>query len=334
MTCTGTSKEQKMKTSVNVAVWVLILTSASLAETPVATTKPTEADQKAIDEFIKIITAKMPADWAANRVEKGKVSIWYWSPSEGQGVMIQMLPKRLLKIKDGKPTGLFVWLMEPGFSGVVPPEDNRGRQTVPPRQIATWRGWRVFMWAGEDWKTCEADVMASLKDTGKVSAATTTLVAPEALSSRIVIPTGSKLVKGFFDGSLELTNNSDATIRVCTRCVQGRGVSKDGQFSHVALIAQRWRTDPPSPEETANSSVEVAPGKTVTLPFRAVCKKSGKLLLSVTYDVPEENVPAKHGIWTGRVEAKPVDLEVTAEGVTVLTQSSQPASQKALGTRQ
>ena len=146
------------------------------------------------------------------------------------------------------------------------------------------------------------------------------------MSARIAIPAGSKLVKGFFDGSLELTNNSDATIRVCTRCVEGRGVSKDGRFSHVALIVQRWQTDPPSPEEMADSSVELAPGKTVTLSFRAVCKKPGKLLLSATYDVPEENVPAKHGIWTGRVKAKPVELEVTAEGVTVLTQSSQPAA--------
>lgn len=157
---------------------------------------------------------------------------------------------------------------------------------------------------------------------------------PEVLSARIVIPAGSKLVKGFFRGSLELTNISNATIRVCTRCVEGRGASKDGAFSHVVLIAERWRTDPPTPEELANSSVEVAPGKTVTLPFRAVCKKPGKLKLSAVYDVPEENVPLKRGIWTGRAQAEPVDLEVTQDGVTVLTPSSQPASQKALGNRQ
>ena len=157
---------------------------------------------------------------------------------------------------------------------------------------------------------------------------------PETLSARIVIPAGGKLVKGFLEGAIELVNNTDRTIRVCTRCVSGRGVSKDGGFSHVVLIAEAWRTDPPSPEEMANSSVELAPSKTVTLPFRAVCKKPGKLKLSAAYAVPEENVPLKQRIWTGRVQAEPVELEVTAERVTVLTQSSQPASQKALGTRQ
>ncbi len=157
---------------------------------------------------------------------------------------------------------------------------------------------------------------------------------PETLSARIVIPAGGKLVKGFFPGAIELVNNSDSPLRVCTRCVDGRGVSKDVGFSHVVLIAERWRTDPPTPEEMANSSVEVAAGKTVTLPFRAVCKKPGKLKLSAAYDVPEENVPLKRGIWTGRVSAEPVELEVNDDGVTVLTPSSQPASQKASGTRQ
>ncbi len=149
---------------------------------------------------------------------------------------------------------------------------------------------------------------------------------PQTLSARIVIPAGSKLVKGYFEGAIELVNNSDATVRVCTRCVPGRGISKDGRFSHVALIAERWQTDPPSSEEMANASVELAPAKTVTLPFRAICEKRGKLTLSAGYSVPEENVPLKQGIWTGRVQAEPVELNVTEDGVKVLTPTSQPAT--------
>jgi hypothetical protein len=139
----------------------------------------------------------------------------------------------------------------------------------------------------------------------------------ESLSARIVIPSDSKLEHRLFDASLELTNNADKAVRVCTYVVIGRGVSKDDKFSSVLLTPENWQSNPPTAEEIAQTTVELAPGKSVRIPFRAMCKKPGKIELSAEYKVDVEKVPTGKNIWTGRLETK-VKLDVTEESVRVL----------------
>lgn len=139
----------------------------------------------------------------------------------------------------------------------------------------------------------------------------------EPLSARIVIPPGSKLENRLFDAELELANNTDRAIRVCTRVVTGRGVSKDGKLSIAHLTPENWQSDPPSAQEIAQATAELAPGKSVRIPFRALCKKSGKIELTAEYKVPEERVPAGKNIWTGHAEST-VKLDVTEESVKIV----------------
>lgn len=140
---------------------------------------------------------------------------------------------------------------------------------------------------------------------------------PKQLSARIIIPADSKLEHRLFGAALELTNNTDQAVRVCTRVVTGRGVSKDGKFSSVLLTPENWQSNPPTAGEIAQATVEVAPGKSIRIPFRAMCKKPGKIELSAEYKVDAEKVPEGKGIWTGRLEAK-VKLEVTEDAMRVL----------------
>jgi len=116
-----------------------------------STTRPAgQTDKRAIEALLALLKLGMPADWKACQIRKGRVAPIYWR--EGQGVHINLLPKAAAKRVDAKPDGVHLWVMSPQY-WAHPPKNKGNRQTIRARQIAFWRGRRVFIWGdpGKAW---------------------------------------------------------------------------------------------------------------------------------------------------------------------------------------
>ena len=120
-----------------------------------STTRPAtrpagQIDMRAVEALVALLRLGMPADWEARPIRKGRIAPIYWP--EGQGVHINLLPKAAAKPVDRKPTGVHLWVMSPQY-WAHPPRNKGNRQTIRARQIAFWRGRRVFIWGdpGKPW---------------------------------------------------------------------------------------------------------------------------------------------------------------------------------------
>ena len=77
-----------------------------------------------------------------------------------------------------------------------------------------------------------------------------------------------------------------------------------------------WKSDRPSLETSAKAVVTLAPGKSISFPFtilRVHYKDRDSFTITGFYAVEDKEFAEKLGLWVGKAEAKPVEVEVSKE---------------------
>jgi hypothetical protein len=98
-------------------------------------------------------------------------------------------------------------------------------------------------------------------------------------------------------------------LRLCTLCGHfggGNAASREETFG-----PDIWKSDRPTPEQSAKHMVTLQPGESVSLPtmWRGIVGINGALEIRLAYQVGPE-FAKKHHTWEGLVEARPVVFAV------------------------
>ena len=132
------------------------------------------------------------------------------------------------------------------------------------------------------------------------------------LSCYVSLPSEIRSVEGYFDANLVITNTSDHLVRICTLTQGWRSVRK----AHYVEIVRPdlWKSDRPGPEEFPKKIVNIAPGKSVSIPLKIrYCDQfvRGKpLTISAGYETGAA-FARMYGTWSGSIRSKPVTVTVT-----------------------
>jgi hypothetical protein len=124
-----------------------------------------------------------------------------------------------------------------------------------------------------------------------------------SLTAKVVVKSKLPLEGGRLEWELVLTNRGGTPVRVCTLCNGWGGGSKEGY--RRCFAPDKWKSDRPSDEEFGKHVVTLKPGQSVSLPSSLGGWRGEKYTLGASYEVGKE-FAARHKVWHGKVEAKPV----------------------------
>lgn len=125
------------------------------------------------------------------------------------------------------------------------------------------------------------------------------------LSCKIVFSESSLPHNGRLDAKLVLTNASKKPIRICTLCMGWRSTWK-GSFD-IRFDPERWKSDSPSLEQSAEEVVTIQPRDSVNIPFEIFLEDGSELHVTASYAVQPE-FAQKLDIWHGTVQAESVTV--------------------------
>jgi RNA polymerase sigma factor (sigma-70 family) len=129
------------------------------------------------------------------------------------------------------------------------------------------------------------------------------------LSAKTVIRSKTPLEGEKLEAELVLTNDGDAPLRLCTLVSQfdSRGAGR----AEVTCQPDSWKSDSPSPDQSARHLVTLKPGERVAIPINlgGVRGVKGKFTLTTVYAVGKK-FSQQHETWSGTVTAEPVVVPV------------------------
>lgn len=157
----------------------------------------------------------------------------------------------------------------------------------------------------------------------------------KVLAAKINVKSKLPLATNELKWELVLTNEGDELVRVCTLC-GGWGGGGTGSVGHT-FAPDFWKSDRPRDEDFDKHIVTLKPGESVSLPSSLGGFRGEQYTLSASYEVGRE-FAARHKIWQGKAEAKPVVIsavkprgEVTKDARILVKQlESQVESQRAI----
>jgi RNA polymerase sigma factor (sigma-70 family) len=129
------------------------------------------------------------------------------------------------------------------------------------------------------------------------------------LSAKITVKSKTPLEGPKLEAELLLTNDGDAPLRLCT-LVGHFGSRTDGR-DETTYQPDWWKSDSPTDETSAKHIVTLKPGESVAIPlaFGNVRGVKGKFTVVAGYAVGKE-FAQKHGTWSGKVMAAPVEVPI------------------------
>jgi RNA polymerase sigma-70 factor (ECF subfamily) len=136
---------------------------------------------------------------------------------------------------------------------------------------------------------------------------------PAGLSAHIEVKTLTRGAATEIKAALVLTNTTRRPVRLCT--LVGGDRSSSDAWHEENMRPDSWKSDSPSPEQSARHVVTLPPGKSISLPFAARFPDRGQKAFTIraAYEVGED-FARRLDTWVGRVEAPPVRVTVRGQG--------------------
>jgi RNA polymerase sigma factor (sigma-70 family) len=131
-----------------------------------------------------------------------------------------------------------------------------------------------------------------------------------SLSARIDAPAEIAATAAELTGKLVLTNDGDVPVRVCTLTPGNDGLG--GAFGQH-FRPDWWKSDRPPLATSAKHVVTLAPGKSVSLPFRIArvhYKDRDSFTITGFYAVENKGVADALKLWVGKAVAQPKTVKV------------------------
>jgi hypothetical protein len=125
----------------------------------------------------------------------------------------------------------------------------------------------------------------------------------KGLTAKIVVKSKLPLEGHELSWELVLTNEGKTPVRVCTLC-GGSGGGTRATYDET-FAPDWWKSDRPTPQQSAEKIVTLKSGESVSLPGVLGGYQGEKYTISAADEVGKE-FAARHKVWEGKVEAKPV----------------------------
>jgi hypothetical protein len=119
------------------------------------------------DRLVVQMVARMPDGWELANRQPGQVTPKHWQTGPGLQLLWRRPDTTAEDLKRGTGGELALWIMDQGYSpkeSLNATAEGAGPQQAAARELASWRGRRVFVWgAAAEWPRPHDDVADALK---------------------------------------------------------------------------------------------------------------------------------------------------------------------------
>lgn len=126
-----------------------------------------------IEPLVKALKARLPKTWELHAVRRGRTEPVHWPAGTGDTIICRRKGYTPADWKRGKGGVVNLYVMDAGYAAAKPLH-GREAQVGPAREIARWRGRRVFVFGegNRDWRNWMTDVSLAVLAAAADAAAT------------------------------------------------------------------------------------------------------------------------------------------------------------------